>query len=334
MHDVLIVGGGLCGLVAFRQLKHLDVLLLEARPRLGGRIWTVQDEGAGHYDLGPAWFWPPHQEVFQLAEELKIPYFEQYEDGAALYERSGKVRKIANPQADSVSYRLHGGTGALIRALQEQLPTEKILLGREVLKIEEKDGGVEVSAAVAGEDQSTRLYAKRVLVTLPPRLAARVHYSPQLPSSVLEVMHRTPTWMGNAMKVVVGYDLPPSSVPFWRQKQLAGYAISERGPCQQIHDHCSGEGVSMRRHALFGWVDEDDPVKSLSKEERRLRVLEQLAQLFGEADDPNRPTPRRRCLFIRSRTGRRTLTRIIRLNPRSGSGTTRATATRRSRRPR
>lgn len=30
------------------------------------------------------------------------------------------------------------GTGALIRALQEQLPTEKILLGREVLKIEEK----------------------------------------------------------------------------------------------------------------------------------------------------------------------------------------------------
>eukprot|EP00913_Durusdinium_trenchii_P012904 g12118.t1 len=84
------------------------------------------------------------------------------------------------------------------------------------------------------------------------------------------------------MKVVVGYDLPPSSVPFWRQKQLAGYAISERGPCQQIHDHCSGEGVSMRRHALFGWVDEDDPVKSLSKEERRLRVLEQLAQLFGE----------------------------------------------------
>lgn len=33
MHDVLIVGGGLCGLVAFRQLKHLDVLLLEARPR-------------------------------------------------------------------------------------------------------------------------------------------------------------------------------------------------------------------------------------------------------------------------------------------------------------
>ncbi|CAK9059451.1 unnamed protein product, partial [Durusdinium trenchii] len=226
------------------------------------------------------------------------------------------------------------GTGALIRALQEQLPTEKILLGREVLKIEEKDGGVEVSAAVAGEDQSTRLYAKRVLVTLPPRLAARVHYSPQLPSSVLEVMHRTPTWMGNAMKVVVGYDLPPSSVPFWRQKQLAGYAISERGPCQQIHDHCSGEGVSMRRHALFGWVDEDDPVKSLSKEERRLRVLEQLAQLFGEADDPNRPTPRRRCLFIRSRTGRRTLTRIIRLNPRSGSGTTRATATRRSRRPR
>ncbi len=35
MYDVIIVGGGLSGLIAFRQLlaAKLDVLLLEARPR-------------------------------------------------------------------------------------------------------------------------------------------------------------------------------------------------------------------------------------------------------------------------------------------------------------
>ena len=32
---------------------------------LGGRIFTVHDgePSGGHYDLGPAWFWPPHREA-------------------------------------------------------------------------------------------------------------------------------------------------------------------------------------------------------------------------------------------------------------------------------
>ena len=35
MHDVIVIGGGLTGLIAFRQLAaKLDVLLLEARPRV------------------------------------------------------------------------------------------------------------------------------------------------------------------------------------------------------------------------------------------------------------------------------------------------------------
>ena len=120
-----------------------------------------------------------------------------------------------------------------------------------------------------------------MIVTLPPRLALRLIFEPELPKDVAQAMKRTPTWMGNAMKVVVGYDSAPSSVPFWRQKKLAGYAISD-GPCQQIHDHCSGEGQSMLRHALFGWVDEDDAVKTMEKEQRREHVLQQLARIFGE----------------------------------------------------
>lgn len=35
MHDVIVIGGGLTGLIAFRHLAaELDVLLLEARPRV------------------------------------------------------------------------------------------------------------------------------------------------------------------------------------------------------------------------------------------------------------------------------------------------------------
>ncbi|MFC9555855.1 flavin monoamine oxidase family protein [Rhodococcus sp. NPDC056960] len=47
-YDVIIVGGGLAGLVAARELRMLDqrVLLLEAKDHLGGRAWTADWDGS------------------------------------------------------------------------------------------------------------------------------------------------------------------------------------------------------------------------------------------------------------------------------------------------
>lgn len=44
MHDAIIIGAGAAGLSAARELsgRGLDVLLLEARPRIGGRVFTLQ----------------------------------------------------------------------------------------------------------------------------------------------------------------------------------------------------------------------------------------------------------------------------------------------------
>lgn len=54
--DVIVVGGGFAGVASARELSRAgaDVVLLEARDRLGGRTWT--SEFAGHQvELGGTW---------------------------------------------------------------------------------------------------------------------------------------------------------------------------------------------------------------------------------------------------------------------------------------
>ncbi len=55
--EVVVVGGGAAGIAAARRLVHAGIrcLLVEARPRLGGRAWTVIDPSGYAIDLGCGW---------------------------------------------------------------------------------------------------------------------------------------------------------------------------------------------------------------------------------------------------------------------------------------
>lgn len=55
--EVVIVGGGAAGIAAGRRLAKaaINCLLVEARPRLGGRAWTMTDRSGYALDLGCGW---------------------------------------------------------------------------------------------------------------------------------------------------------------------------------------------------------------------------------------------------------------------------------------
>jgi monoamine oxidase len=85
MHDAIVVGAGLSGLVAARRLVDagLNVLVLEARDRVGGRLLTGSVGGAT-VDLGGQWVTAGQDRVIALAAELGIETADHARTGRAI----------------------------------------------------------------------------------------------------------------------------------------------------------------------------------------------------------------------------------------------------------
>ena len=89
--DVVVVGGGISGLVAARQLSAAGrkVLLVEARDRVGGRVLNHELTAAGTkgatIESGGAFVGPTQDHIQALAAELKVPTFPEYNTGKSVY---------------------------------------------------------------------------------------------------------------------------------------------------------------------------------------------------------------------------------------------------------
>ena len=79
---VVVVGAGISGLAAARELKRagVDVTVLEARDRVGGKMYTVE-VGRDQIDFGAHWIGPGQRRIADLARELGIATEPQHLEG-------------------------------------------------------------------------------------------------------------------------------------------------------------------------------------------------------------------------------------------------------------
>lgn len=281
--EVAVVGGGLAGLCAARLLHSTKTsfVVIEARDRLGGRILTLDasnQPSEDGFDVGPSWYWPQHQPaVAELIAELGLESFHQNSTGDVLFERMSHkgVLRYSGVTQEARTFRLVGGTSALVRRLSWSLPPEYLRMGTRVVAMSLTANGVEVTVRAGSEPARTSmLLAEQVIAALPPRLLEdSVAFTPDLDETTKRCWRDTPTWMAPHAKFFALYDHP-----FWREAGLSGSAQSMVGPMVEIHDATTASGQG----ALFGFIGlAAEQRRTLGRDAIVAACVDQLVRIFG-----------------------------------------------------
>src|SRR5829696_3173425 len=93
--DVVVVGAGMAGLIATRDLlaANVSVLVLEARNRVGGRLLNHTLGNGSVVELGGQWVGPTQDAVLALAKELGLGLFPTYVEGEHFLAMDGSVKR-------------------------------------------------------------------------------------------------------------------------------------------------------------------------------------------------------------------------------------------------
>lgn len=272
---LLILGGGLSGLSLAYFMKNidLDVHIVEARNRLGGRILTDYQTGKAPIEKGATWLGKKHTVLNQLMGELAVEFFQQKLGRSAIYEpiSTSPHQIVQLPPNDEPSFRIAGGSSSLIDALANKLKPEQIHLSEPVVGIEE----VHERLIVTTEE---RIFDARFVVsTLPPNLLiSTINIKPELPSTLTKVARQTHTWMGESIKVAFRF-----SDPFWmKDPPLPATIFSNVGPIPEMYDHANVEETAFALKGFF-----NGSYYLVSESERRDLALAQLRKYFGPRVD-------------------------------------------------
>src|SRR5271167_4626237 len=126
--DVCVVGAGLAGLTAARRLSQAgrSVVVLEARDRVGGRVWTRTSGDGVPVDMGACFVGPQHERMHALAKEMGVATFATFVAGDNVLATGGRVRRYRGdiPRISPVALLSAAQAIARMDAMAKKVPVE------------------------------------------------------------------------------------------------------------------------------------------------------------------------------------------------------------------
>ena len=117
--DVVVVGAGLAGLTAASRLVDAgaEVVVLEARERVGGRTLTMPAADGTPIDHGGQWIGPTQHRMAALAERMGVTTYPTWERGLNTEFRDGRALRFAGELPDGNDPASAVAMGQAIREL-------------------------------------------------------------------------------------------------------------------------------------------------------------------------------------------------------------------------
>ncbi|AZP18566.1 flavin monoamine oxidase family protein [Streptomyces aquilus] len=199
--------------------------------------------------------------------ELSFLFVLFYIAAAGNASNPGTLERLTETAGGAQELRFVGGSQRVPIKLAATLG-DRVVLNSPVRSITKSGSQYVVTA------DGTTVTARRVVVAVPPPIAARITYDPVLPAARDQLTQRLP--MASVGKAIAIYD-----TPFWRADGLNGQVVSDSGVVSSTFDNSPPDASYG---ALMGFIEADEAraFDAASEAEVRAAVLKDYATYFGE----------------------------------------------------
>ncbi|MET9907161.1 FAD-dependent oxidoreductase [Streptomyces sp. NPDC006476] len=199
--------------------------------------------------------------------ELSLLYVLFYIAAAGDENNVGTLERLTDTANGAQESRFVGGSQQVPIKLAATLG-DRVVLSAPVRSIAQSGAKYVVTA------DGITVTAKKVVVAVPPPLAARITYDPLLPAARDQLSQRLP--MGSIGKAIAVYD-----TPFWRADGLNGQVVSDSGVVRSTFDNSPPDASYG---ALMGFIEADEmrAYDASSVDEVKAAVLKDYVNYFGD----------------------------------------------------
>uniref|UniRef100_A0A8C2UN34 Amine oxidase n=1 Tax=Chinchilla lanigera TaxID=34839 RepID=A0A8C2UN34_CHILA len=127
--DVVVVGGGISGMAAAKLLHDsgLNVVVLEARDRVGGRTYTIRNQNVKYVDLGGSYVGPTQNRILRLAKELGLETYRVNDVEYQIHHVKGKSYPFKGPFPpvwNPITYLDHNNLWRTMDDMGQEIPSD------------------------------------------------------------------------------------------------------------------------------------------------------------------------------------------------------------------